>query len=210
MSFLVVENQDESGQFILGGYFVRSLYVTNDLNDGLIRIKDPERKYGKKPVSKISINKTKVPIFLDWKVRLKPNEAALATIRIRNLNALSNNRHLCLVSNRNSKSSAILGRSFSLTQSRLCGIVLLSTEAITMTIQRGKKLGSALPLNTEYQKVDNFKRYELAECLLHANRECIKNRIHELKSFRKMFSMKSETYDGLSRCSNFCERQKQN
>ena len=147
-----------------------------------------------------------MPIFPDRKVRLKPNEAALATIRIRNLNALSNNRQVCLVSNRNSKSSAILGRSFSLTQSRLCGIVLLSTEAITVTIQRGKKLGSALPLNTEYQRVDNFKRYELAECLLHANRECIINRIHELKSFRKMFSMKSETYDGLSRCSNFCER----
>ena len=45
MSFLVVENLDESDQFILGRDFVRNFDVTIDLNDGLIRIKDPERKY---------------------------------------------------------------------------------------------------------------------------------------------------------------------
>ena len=50
----------------------------------------------------------------------------------------------------NSKSSAILGRSFSLTQSGLCVSVLLNTEATTVTIQRGKKLGYALPLNTDF------------------------------------------------------------
>ena len=44
MSFLVVGNFDESDQFILGRYFVRNFDVTIDLNDGLIRIKDPERK----------------------------------------------------------------------------------------------------------------------------------------------------------------------
>ena len=37
------------------------------------------------------------------------------------------------------KSSAILGRSFSLTQSGLCVSVLLNTEATTVTIQRGKE-----------------------------------------------------------------------
>ena len=41
MSFLVVENLDESDQFIFD--------VTIDLNDGLIRIKAPERKYEKNP-----------------------------------------------------------------------------------------------------------------------------------------------------------------
>ena len=117
MSFLVVENLDESDQFILGRDFVRNFDVTIDLNDGLIRIKDPERKYEKRPLNRILINQAKVPIFLDRKVRLKPNQAVVATFRMRNLNELSNNRQVCLVPNPNSKSSAILGRSFSLTHS---------------------------------------------------------------------------------------------
>ena len=104
MSFLVVENLDESDQFILGRNFMRNFDVTIDLNDGLIRIKDPERKYEKKPINKILINQAKVPIFLDRKVRLKPNQAVLARFRTRNLNELSNNRHVCLVPNPNSKS----------------------------------------------------------------------------------------------------------
>ena len=53
MSFLVVENLDESVQFILGRDFVRNFDVTIDLNDGLIRIKDPDRKYEKRPLNKI-------------------------------------------------------------------------------------------------------------------------------------------------------------
>ena len=52
MSFLVVENVDESDQFILGRDFVRNFDVMIDLNDELIAIKDPERKYEKKPVKK--------------------------------------------------------------------------------------------------------------------------------------------------------------
>ena len=56
MSFLVVEKLDESDQFILGRDFVRNFDVTIDLNDGLIRIKDPEMKYEKKPLNKILIN----------------------------------------------------------------------------------------------------------------------------------------------------------
>ena len=72
MKFLVVENLEESDQFILRRDFVRNFDVTIDLNDGLIRIKDPERKYEKKPLNKILINQAKVPIFLDRKVKLKP------------------------------------------------------------------------------------------------------------------------------------------
>ena len=115
----MVENLDESDQIILGKDFVRNFDVTIDLIDGLIRIMDPERKYGKKPLNKILINQAKVPIFLLRKVRLKPNQAVVATFRMRNLNELCNNRQVCLVPNPNSKSSAILGRSFSLTQSGL-------------------------------------------------------------------------------------------
>ena len=64
MSFLVVENLDESDQFILGRDFLRNFDVTIDLDDGLIRIKDPERKYEKKPLNKILINQAKqIEIF---------------------------------------------------------------------------------------------------------------------------------------------------
>ena len=146
----MVENLDESDQFILGRDFVRNFDVTIDLNDGLIRIKDPERKYEKKPHNKILINQAGVPIFLDRKVKLKPNQAVVATFRMRNLNELSNDRQVCLVPNPNSKSSAISGRTFSLTQSGLCVSGLLNTKATTVTIQRGKKLGYALPLNTVF------------------------------------------------------------
>ena len=53
LSFLMVENLDESDQFILVRVFIRNFYFTIDLNDELIRIKDPERKYEKKPLNKI-------------------------------------------------------------------------------------------------------------------------------------------------------------
>ena len=107
MSFLVVKNLDESDQFILGRDFARKFDVTIDLNDGLIRIKDPERKYEKKSLNKILINQAKVPTFLDRKVRLKPNQVVVATFRMGPLNELSNDRQVCLVRNPNSKSSAI-------------------------------------------------------------------------------------------------------
>ena len=117
---------------------------------------------------------------------------------MRNLNELSSDRQVCLVPNPNSKSSANLGISFSLTQSGLCVSVLLNTEAAMVKKQRDKKLGYALPPSTEYRSLENFKKFELTECPLHANQE--------LKSLDKMFSMKSETDDGLSSCSNFPER----
>ena len=78
-----MENLDESDQFILRRDFVRNFDVTIDLNDGLIRIKDHERKYEKKPLNKILINQAKVPFFLDRQVRFKPNQAVVATFRMR-------------------------------------------------------------------------------------------------------------------------------
>ena len=150
---------------------MRNFDITIDLNDGLIRIKDPERKYAKKPINKILINQEKVLIFLDRKLRLKPHQAVIATFRLRNQNELGNIRQVCLVPNPNTKSSAIFERSFSLTQSGLFVSVLLNTEATTVTIQRGKKLGYALLLNTEYQSVENFKRFDVTNCPLHANQE---------------------------------------
>ena len=173
MSFLVVEILDESDQFILGRDFLCNFDVTIDLKDGLIRIEDPERKYEKKPLNKILINQAKVPIFLDRKVRLKSNQAVVAMFTMRNLNEISNDKQVCLVPNPNNKSSAILGRSFSLTQSGLCVSVLLNTETTTRTIQRGKKLGYALPLYTDFQIVENLKKFDVTKCPLYANQECI-------------------------------------
>ena len=84
--------------------------------------------------------------------------------------------------------------------------VFLNTEATTMTKQRGKKLGYALPLNTDFQSMENLKKFDVTKCPWHANQECILMRVIELKSSRKLFSKKSETDDGLSSCSNFPER----
>ena len=51
-----------------------------------------------------------------------------------------------------------------------------------------------------------LEKIDVTKCPLHANQECILKRVNELKSSRKLFSMKSETDDGLSICSNFPER----
>ena len=45
MSFLVVDNLDDSDQFVLGRDFVRNFDVMIDLNNGLTRIGSPDRKY---------------------------------------------------------------------------------------------------------------------------------------------------------------------
>ena len=200
MSFLVVENLDESDQFILGRDFVRNFDVTIDLNDGLIRIKDQERKYEKKPLNKILINQAKVPIFLDRKVRLKPNQAVVATFRMRSFNELSNDRQVCLVPNPNNKSSAILGRSFSLTE---CVVEHRSNNSDNT---EGKEAWLRIASEHRFESVENLKKFDVTKFPLHANQECILKRVNELKSSKKLFSMKSETDDGLSSCSNFPER----
>ena len=82
----------------------------------------------------------------------------------------------------------------------------LAKQSNSAMIQRGKKLGYALPLNTDFQSVENLKKFDVTKCPLHANQECIMRRVNELKSSRKLFSMKSETVDGLYSCSNFPER----
>ena len=49
--------------------------------------------------------------------------------------------------------------------------------------ESGKKIGNAFPLNTEYQSLENLKRFKATECPLHANHDCILKRITEMKSF---------------------------
>ena len=206
MSFLVVENLDNADQFILGRDFVRNFDVMIDLNNGLIRIRNPDRNYVKRPINRITIDENKVPIFLDRKVKLQPGQAVVAIFRMKNLNSLSDSKQVCLVPNPNSQSSVILGRSFSVTRNGLCVSVLLNTLDTTVSIQRGKKLGYALPMRTDYEETQNLKKHNVKDCPHHANKNKILKRINELRSIHKLFSMKSETDDGLSSCSNFPER----
>ena len=56
MSFLVVENLDESDQFILGRDFIRNFNVAIDLNNAMFRIRNPARRYAIKPVNLIMAN----------------------------------------------------------------------------------------------------------------------------------------------------------
>ena len=206
MSFLVVENLDDSDQFILGRDFVRNFDVMIDLNNGLIRIRKPERKYVKKPIKRIITDENKVRIFLDRKVKLQLGQALAAVFKMRILKSLSDSKQVCLVPNPNSQSSVILGRCFSVTRNGLCVSVLLNTLDTTVLIQRGKSFGYALPMRTDYEETKNLKRYSVKDCPYHANKDIIFKKIIEFKSIQKLFSMKSETDDGLSSCSIFPER----
>ena len=120
MGFLMVENLYDSDQFILGRDFVKNFDVMIDLNNGIIRMTNSDRKYVKKPVNRLIIDEHKVPIFLDRKVKLQPGQVVVAIFRMRNLNSLSDSKQVCLVPNPNSQSSVNLGRSFSVTRNGLC------------------------------------------------------------------------------------------
>ena len=63
MSFLVVENLEDSDQFIFERDSVRIFGVMIDHNNGLIKIRNPDRKYVKQPVNRIITDENKVPIF---------------------------------------------------------------------------------------------------------------------------------------------------
>ena len=130
----------------------------------------------------------------------------VAIFRMRNLNSLSDIKQVCLVPNPNSQSSVILGRSFSVTRNGMCVSVLMNTLDTTVSIQQGKKLGYALQMRTDYEETQNLKKHSVKDCPNHANKDKILKRINELKSNHKLFSMKSETDEALSSCSNFPER----
>ena len=200
MNFLVVETTTD--HFILG----RDFDVMIDLNNGLKRIRKPDRKYVKRPINRIISDENKVPIFLDRKLKLQPGQAVVAIFRTRNLNSLSDRKQVCLVPNPNSLISVILGRSFSVTRNGLCVSGLLNTLGTTVSIQRGKNFGNALPMRTDYEETQNLKKYDVKDCPYDANMDIILKRINEFHSIHNLLSMKSETDDGLSSCSNFQER----
>ena len=179
MSFLVVENLVESDQFILGRDFIKNFDVTIDLNNAMFRIRNPERKYVIKPVNLILTNENKAPVFLSRRVRLKENEAAIVSLRMKNYNELSDNKQICIVPNPNSQSAAVLGRSFSITKSVS---VLLNTLDILITIQRGRKLGYAIPVKTRYEMTENVTDNEVLDYPNHRDKICILRRIMKIKN----------------------------
>ena len=111
-----------------------------------------------------------------------------------------------MVPNPNSQKSVLLGRSFSVTRNGLCVSVLLNTLDTTVSIQRGKKLGYALTMRTDYEETQNLKRYSVKDCPYHASKDEISKKINEFKSISKQFLIIFETDDGLSSCLNFPER----
>ena len=153
-----MENIDESEQFFLDRVFIRNFDETIDLNNARFRIRNPETKYVIKTVNLIMLNEIKSPVFLNRKVRLKENEAAIVSLQMKNFNKLSDNNQVCIVPNPNSQSAAVLGRSFSITKSGLCVSVLLNTIDMPITIQRGSKLVYALPVKTRYKMTKNVEK----------------------------------------------------
>ena len=69
MNFLVVENLDDSDQFILRRDFNRNVEVTIDLNNGLIRLRNPDRNYVMQPVNRILTNENMIPICLTERLK---------------------------------------------------------------------------------------------------------------------------------------------
>ena len=112
MIFLVAEIFDESEKFILGADFIRNSDVTIDLNNAMFRIRNPQRKYVIKSLNLIMTNGSKAPVFLNRRLRLKANEAAVVSLISKIYNELSDNKQVCIKPNPNSQGTAILGRSF--------------------------------------------------------------------------------------------------
>ena len=56
MTLLVVEKLDDSDQFILGKDFVRNF---DYLNNSLLKIKNPDRKYVERPINMITTDENK-------------------------------------------------------------------------------------------------------------------------------------------------------
>ena len=91
-------------------------------------------------------------------------------------------------------------------QERPLRSVLLNTLDIPITIQRGRKLGYALPRKTRYEMTENVKENEVLECLNHRDKICILRRLKKTKDLSGLVkSLESDTDDGLLSCSNFPE-----
>ena len=68
-----------------------------------------------------------------------------------------------MVLNPNSKNSVVLGQSFSETRHGLCLSVLWNTLETRVSIQRGRKLGYALLMKTDYEETSNLKKIHVKD-----------------------------------------------
>ena len=83
----------------------------------------------------------------------------------------------------------------------------MNTLDIHITIQRGRKLENGLPVKSRYEMTANVKKNEVLERPNHRNKICILRRLKRIKDSSGLVkSLKAETVDGLSSCSNFPER----
>ena len=108
--------------------------------------------------------------FFGQKTKLQPGQAVVTIFRVRKLNSLCDSKQICLVTNPNSQSSVVLGRSFSVTQKGLCVSVLLNTLDSTVSTQRGRKLGYTLPIRPDYEETPNLKKHQVKGCPTHAKK----------------------------------------
>ena len=106
----------------------------------MFRIRHPEKQYVTKPVKMILTQECKALVFLSRRVKLKANEAAIVSLKMKNYNQRSDNKQVCVVPKPNGQTAAILERSLSITKSGLCVRVSLNTFDTPITIQRGSKL----------------------------------------------------------------------
>ena len=62
-------------------------------------------------------------------------------------------------------------------------------------------------MNSLYETIENSKQNEVVDCPNHRDKICILRRLQRIKDSSSLIkSLKSETDDGLSSCSNFPER----
>ena len=63
-----------------------------------------------------------------------------------------------------------------------------------ITIQRGRKLGYALPVKTRYEMTENVKENEVLECPNHRDMICILRRLKENRRFIRSCKVTSVRY----------------
>ena len=80
MNLLVVETLDDSDQFILERDFVRNFDVMINFSNGLIKTRNPYRKYVKRSVNRIITDEKRIPFFR-LKKKLQPRQAVAANFR---------------------------------------------------------------------------------------------------------------------------------
>ena len=65
--------------------------------------------------------------------------------------------------------------------------MLLNTLDTTVLIQRGRKLGYALPMKTDYEEAQNLKRYNVKECPNQADKYKVLKKIDGISIYTRTY-----------------------